>query len=654
MKEMNIFSYISKYRNWIIILSLFAGVLFYTFFSNRQTYTAKAIIQYNNEEAVKGLAADGIEIDTSEIYSSEVMTRVFQKLGYNYNEKNMDEIRSNVHVEPILTEEKETVQTALNENGEELKEKPTMYMVSYTVNKNEVEDAERFASTILSTILDEYMEVYAENHVNRAVQPDSVSGIYDQDYDYIEMVEIVEDSVSNAIERLSYITVSEFRSAETGYSFYDINEELNLINSIDISNAYSYILDNKITKDQEVLLAKYENRINNAQLSNDASQSEVDGIQKIINTYLSIMKNSGNSNFTSNYILQEVYDRYYSVYSENKMDLSTEEDNQPNESSTHEEADVTTEYDVLMNDYADNQMEFEHAIIDAAHYAYIMNVFSGGELNNDQNTPSITAVEGEKGISLKTEIELIDEIVTPQKDLNTTYDMIKKITDKISDLYNILQITNKEYNEYLGAQNIAVLTDTVVNQGINLKLYTVLAVVLFGLAGCGVAIVIGRLFEIFDYYLFMDKKLSIANRAGCDRYISNYKKEKKKNGMTCVAIRLSGIQDKNLRFGREQCDQMIKDFCEILRSKFGADGCFIAVNGLGQYIVFIDSDDKQYAHSCMREVNGSCVEYNIAKACKIAYSCGISSSSEEKIYDPRKLMIRSMAKAEGKIGNIAS
>ena len=170
MKEFKLFSYIRRYKILIVISSLLMGVLFYSYFSRKQTYTASAIIQYKNEKATEGLAVDGTPIDVTEIYSAEVMTKVFEKLGLNYDKNNIDAIRAGVHVNAVQSAEEVAVQEALNEKGEISEEKPTKYQVSYTVGSNDVQNASSFSKEILSTMLNVYVETFAENHVNSGIQ----------------------------------------------------------------------------------------------------------------------------------------------------------------------------------------------------------------------------------------------------------------------------------------------------------------------------------------------------------------------------------------------------------------------------------------------------------------------------------------------------
>lgn len=669
MKEMRVFSYIKKYRLLIVIVSILMGILFYRFFSGRQMYTAMAIIQYTNPEAVDGLAPDGTEIDTSEIYSSEVMTRVFQKMGLTYDENNMDAIRASIWVEPVLSEEEMIVQEALNEKGEVQEQKSTIYQISYTVNKNDVSNGKEFATTLLTTMLNVYMEVYAENHVNKSVAPNAISGIYDMDYDYIEMIELIDDSVGSVIDNLEYKRNLQFRSADTGYSFKDLEGEFSLLQSVDISNIYACILENRITKDQDVLLSKYENRIKNYTLGNEASQSEIEGIEEIINSYVEMMRESGNTDFTYEYILQDVYDNYYKdINAEPGVDV-------------YKNADVTTEYDELMNGYVEGRTGFEETLIDISYAQYILDVYSGNvdessgvsvsvlenpadlEIGSDQDDKTDEDDSDRKKTKQKTDdaeadrsvmkfesnTEKKEVIVSTDQEKDKVYQMIKTVTDQLDSLYQSLLATNREYNQYAGAENISVMTDTAVTESMNLLIYAGLAVILFGFIGCVLAVVCGRLAEIFEFYIYVDKKLEIANRAGCDRYVAKYDDKMLTEEVSCIHFKMMDIEAKNRMYGREQCDAMIRDFCKTLQQVFPEEESFIAVNGLGQFIVFVNNIEREIIRAYVKEIGRQCMEYNKEKVCKISYVCGISTSTTDEIYNLRKLMIDAIRKAAAAI-----
>ena len=682
MKEFKLFSYIRKYRALIVLSSLLMGALFYSYFSRKQTYTASAIIQYMNPEAVDGLAPDGTEIDVTEIYSVEVMTKVFERLGLSYDGNNIDAIRANVRVEAIQSKEEATAQEALNEKGELAEEKPTMYLVSYTVGSQDVRNAGAFSQQILKAMLNAYVETYAENHVNSAVPLYSVEGLYERDYDYIEMAEILDTAVARALDQLSYRTDAGFRSADTGYTFADLRREFALLDEISVPDAYAYILGNQVTKDQDVLISKYEDRIKNAVLKNDKSEAQWRGIDEIIAAYVEMMRGSLNTDFTHEYILGDVYDEYFGTGEDRKR------------------ADETTEYDSLMNHFVSERTAFESTLIDIAYDQYILEVYSGnvgmddgvsievvedpkeapdlqnnaGDTDDSEKEPTDEAGEPvsdpetndpetddletddpetddpetddtQGTVTFIPDTVVREKIVSSQESQDTALQMLTELADRVDFLYQTAIATNQEYNRYTGAENIGIMTDTVLTPAMNLLVYAMLAVALFGVVGCVLAIVVGRTFEIFDYYIFMDRKLNIANRMGCDRYIAKYSKVILPSDFVCVSIKMTEIEEKNRRYGREVCDKMMADFCRILREVFSSDRAFLANNGLGQFIVFLEASDREQAHAYIEEIGNRSASYNKEHECKIAYTCGISVSGKSKIYEIRKLMIDSIKKA---------
>ncbi|MCI8293181.1 MAG: hypothetical protein HFH53_06555 [Hespellia sp.] len=638
MKEFKLLSYIKKYRLIIVLASLLMGVLFYSYFSGKQTYTSSAIIQYKNAAAAKGEAADGTEIDTTEIYSAEVITKVFEKLGMSYDENNIDAIRAKVHVEAVQSEEEAAVQEALNEKGEVSEEKPTMYLVSYTVGNRDVQNASGFSKQILNTMLNAYVETYAENHVNSNIPLYSAEGVYDRDYDYIEMVELLDQSVTRALEQLEYKTDKDFRSSDTGYTFADLRREFSLLKRIDIPNMYAYILGNKVTKDQDTLLSKYENRIKTSTLENDASSSESSGIDEIINAYVAMMRSSNNTDFTDEYILNDVHDDYYKEGEERNGDGERE----------RQEIDPTTAYDDLMNNYVSERTTFEETLIDIAYSRYILDVFSGS-VSEDSGVTVQTGDPASNAVTFDTNAVKQTDIVSSEESLNTAYQMMKELNEKVDFLYQTTLATNQEYNRFAGAENIAIMTDTVTTPSLNLFIYAALAVVLFGLIGCVLAVVVGRALEILEYYAYIDKKLNIANRAGCDRYIAKYSKTILPSDFVCISIKMPDIGEKNKKYGREKCDRMMTDFCRILREILPANRAFIANNGLGQFVCFLEHSDNEQAHAYIHELGGRCKDYNQEHECKVAYTCGISVSGVSRIYDIRKLMIDSISKTSGAV-----
>ena len=135
MKQFDLFKYIKKFQIPIFLFSLIAGIAGFVTLSGMQSYTASAIIRYSNAGAVNGVAPDGTEIDTTEIYSSKVIAEVLKKMGLEDSNYSVDDLRSRVTVTAIRTEGQEAIDAAKITQGEPIEELPVDYEVSFTAVK---------------------------------------------------------------------------------------------------------------------------------------------------------------------------------------------------------------------------------------------------------------------------------------------------------------------------------------------------------------------------------------------------------------------------------------------------------------------------------------------------------------------------------------
>ena len=226
-------------------------------------------------------------------------------------------------------------------------------------------------------------------------------------------------------------------------------------------------------------------------------------------------------------------------------------------------------------------------LIDIAYNRYILDVFSGNL--DESGSASVQVVrDPEEGDGIDAAQGLTagkrKVIVSSPESQSEAYQMIRELNEKVDRLYQMTLLTNSEFNRYTGAETIAVMTDAVSLPKLNLFVYAVLAVLLFGVIGCVAAVVVGRTLEIINYYVYVDKKLNVANRAGCDHYITKYSKRPLPDNFVCISIKMSDIEKKNKAFGREACDMAMVDFCAILREIFSSGLSFVSKSDLGHFI----------------------------------------------------------------------
>lgn len=647
MKKFDIMAYIRKFQILIVIASALAGIVGYIVLNRMQTYTATAIIRYANSDATQGLAPDGSTIDTTEIYSAKVISEVFARMGLDYARFNVDDMRGRVTVEALQTDEKAALDEAMTSKGEEVVEKPVEYKVSFEACYQDADNMEEFARQFLDEMLDIYISYYGEEHVNDASPAiNDISNINNQNYDYLEKVEILSDSISAANDALSRKVESadeQFRSATTGYSFSDLQKEFALLKNVRVADLYSYILDNRVTQDRAVLLAKYENRIKEYNLSNETNEEHIEYIRGIIDAYVKMMRESGNTDITYEYILQDVDEDWYT--DENGV--------------RQYQTDQTVEYDTLLEDYISERTDSENALVEIAYCEYILDVYNG--LSNDDEGIAVTAAADidaavaaleaaeeaeepavQEEAAEEVQVKEIIQASSPEVQ-QKAQEMIDSLVEKTNTLYQILEDTNSEYNAYIGAKNINLVAGIAAKAGIAIGRYVILIVIAFGVVGCVGAIVVGRLADIFDYYVYVDRNLNIPNRTACDRKIAQYGKRLLPGDFVCISIKLDDVRGKNHIYGRKETDRMIREFVHMIQNSFSEEpGTFLGMNSVGHFLIFSEHMSAGHARTYARLLHKLTEEYNVHESCKVEYSVGIAEAKETGIYQIRELMLASL------------
>ena len=137
--------------------------------------------------------------------------------------------------------------------------------------------------------------------------------------------------------------------------------------------------------------------------------------------------------------------------------------------------DKETTYDGLIQEYVNLNINTRQKQIEKAHNEYLLSVF-----NN--------ALETENRKVLTTE-EL-------QEKIDQCNALIRKYDKDVEE-------TGRELNRFLSADYLNMVSSINVSTSVNLKLYLVIAVVLFTVVGGIGAVLLGRLMDFIDYLLLM-------------------------------------------------------------------------------------------------------------------------------------------------------
>ncbi len=555
MKSFQIMRYIKKILPLIVILCSLATGLVYYKLSSSNTYIASEVIHYNDERAEQGLAPTGDKLDVNEIKSSAVMSKVVDKMGLT-GIYSVDNLISRIEITPLPDADKQARKEAMLEEGEEYIYEPSTFIVSFAALSGEGAD---FARTVLDETLDVYFAQFSQKYVNVAPANNTIENLKKDNYDYIEMMELIDTSIEETLNTL-YQRIdknSYYRATTTGASFGDLAEEFSYLREVKVSKLFSQIYKYQITKNKAVLVSDYSTRIDDNDISNAKEESIVEDIVDVIDAYVTKMRESGNTNISYDYILDNLHEKNLQEYV----------------------GDQTVTYDELIYGWRDHNENKEHAIIDSAYSRYVIDTFSN-------------CTGGCTGSCLASD-KTCSEISNPQ--YQTVRDDVEKEIDELigdlTELYNITRQTNDEYNEYLGASYISVLSSASVRESVNVILYTIIAFFFLMILCCGGAILFGRAGDIIDYIFYTDHLTNLNNRAYFDKYLKTKDKKLLDDGVVYCMVDIANLSYINSAHSREEGDGIIKMFTVYLKEAYGKTKAEFIYNGNGSFVILAEDID---------------------------------------------------------------
>lgn len=444
-----LFHYLYR-RRWLIILATFLCIAAaYLYVAQKQTYNAQIIIQYNDQSVKEGRALDDAPFDAYEIAQPKVITNTIAALG---SSKTVDNIRSKIKVEPIIPDSIVTQKTAREEDGEAYEYYPNVYTVSYT---GTLYDSASTVRDILDALVESYLVFYTEKYLNLATINDVTYQLGTGGYDYIERAELLQNNLSDTADALEryYAANPYFRSTTTGLSFGDLEKEYARIKNNLMPKLFSDILHGQITKDRDLLINKYHERMDQllldahsfderAALSEDRMNSFADANRDVPNGY----NYAGNGDNDDKLPILEGIDS----------------------SRTLQEQ---TTYDSLMMSYVDNSVAANNDRLDIEYCKNVIDSFS--EVR-------------ERSADLKSTTEVVLE-------------QIRQIESELDELYTLTNTTVDDYNAYIATQHISVLTGVRYYETVSRPFYILIAVVL-GVALSCVCIVTYELTKAYTFY----------------------------------------------------------------------------------------------------------------------------------------------------------
>lgn len=597
MKNFQILRYLRKLLPIIIVFCVLATYAIHINLKSSNTYVASEVIHYNDELAEQGKAPTGDKLDVNEIKSSAVMSKVVNRMGL-VGIYSVDSLISRISITPIPDQDKVAQKEAKLEEGEEYIYEPSTYIVSFTATSKE---GSEFARTILDETLDVYFAEFSQKYVNIAPANNTIEDLHSENYDYIEMMELIDTGIEDTLTTL-YQRMDKspyYRSTKTGVSFSDLADNFNYIRHTEVSALFAKIYKYQITKNKEVLISDYKTRIDNNNISNTKEESIVEDVVTVIDAYVEKMRESGNTNITYEYILDNLHERNLVDGNGNFISMG----------------DQTVTYDELIYSWRDHNEAKEHSIIDTAYCQYVIDTFQGctGVCTSNECLESgktCTELHNKDYTQLKEEIDV----------------QIKSLVAQLEKLYDSTMKTNDEYNEYLGASYISVLSTASVKPSVNVKLYTMIAFIFLIILCCGGAIILGRFGDIVNYIFYTDHLTELNNRAYFDKYLKSMDKKLLDDGTVYCMIDIANLLAINAEHSRQTGDEIIKMFTSFLKEAFGKTKAEFIYNGNGSFVILTEDSDYITVEDIVGLFRLRLDDRDVHRDIRIEYKVGIAET----------------------------
>lgn len=436
MRGFNPIKTMQKYFIIVIVLTIICSLAVCYILNKKQTYSASILIEYTGEKAEKGLNPDDTEIDISEIYSATVIENVIRNMNLDCS---VEEIRGSVVVQPVIPLTETKRETAAIELNTEYEFIPTRFLVTYTA---ESDYSEEYAREVLDSILMHYYNLYSQKYIENVAHPNNSLHISLDNYDYTECVEILRNNI-NSIATFCMARDPAFYSAKSGYSFVDLQLELEHLRDTALYDLDVYILDNQLTRDKELLLQREANNIR---------QYEI----KLNN----LMNYTKEQELVIKQFADKTLDGQAGMGSLEDASIITDVEN-----DTKLRESVDTTYDLLTNNYTQLLLEANYYELEMKRAQDIIEAYNK-DLEVDANADSIAK-------------EQLEEII-----------------NKFNKLYESFTIVVKDYYNVRSAEYLSFNSNVQTVANVNLKLYAIVAVFMFFVLWSCAFIVLDRVKDI--------------------------------------------------------------------------------------------------------------------------------------------------------------
>jgi capsular polysaccharide biosynthesis protein len=306
-----------------IIALILTGVGTYIMLPSTQSIVA--IIELNYPGVELGKNPDGTQFDIRQLKSPYVIENALQETGLDNSGIKPDQVRRNIDITPIIPNDIAQTAETMIKQGNQYVYYPSEFKISYKVNKA---FSYNQGIALVETIINEYQKYFYTLYSDIKTIEKTIGSLDYSAYDYPDIVEIISTQITGIQEFMTEKTEedSNFRSAETGFNFADLNRSYDILKTVDTSKLESLVNTNTLTKDRLKLIKDYEYKVKRMELDRAKKNSEAEEARRLMDQFkkedfILIPDSKGNELRTEN------PESYYNILAETAITSSVEATN---------------------------------------------------------------------------------------------------------------------------------------------------------------------------------------------------------------------------------------------------------------------------------------------------------------------------------------
>jgi len=218
---------------------------------------------------------DGTLFDKTEIIAPAILSRATAFLREANEDLPIESIRGMVGVKGIIPPEIQEEMKKAEERQESYTFFPNQFSLALTREAKGLFSTEQ-THQILLLIIDEYRKEFERKYAEEPLVVLNFPDDFLLDHDYCEIIDIFQIRIDNFIKFLDskIKKAGFFRSRETGLSFIDIKNDVELVRDIKLYGVKAVIKTSRPTKNRENLISKYRDKIRNIDMQKRKKEEE--------------------------------------------------------------------------------------------------------------------------------------------------------------------------------------------------------------------------------------------------------------------------------------------------------------------------------------------------------------------------------------------